>query len=64
MNNFYGWGLSGCLPYGVFKWLKKADGFDVMSVNEKSEIRYFLEVDPKYPDELYELHYDYPLASE
>ena len=37
---------------------------DVMSINEKSEIGYFLEVDLKYPDELHELHIDYPLASE
>ena len=36
-----------------------------MSINEKSEIGYFLEVDLEYPaDELYELHNDYPLAPE
>ena len=23
MNNLYGWGMSGYLPYGGFKWLKK-----------------------------------------
>ena len=37
---------------------------DVMSINEKSEIGYFLEVDLKYPDELHDLHNDYPLAPE
>ena len=21
-NNLYGWAMSGCLPYGGFKWLK------------------------------------------
>ena len=35
-----------------------------MSINEKSEIGYFLEVDLKYPNELHELHNDYPLAPE
>ena len=34
-----------------------------MSINEKSPIGYFLEVDLEYPDELHELHNDYPLAS-
>ena len=35
-----------------------------MSINEKSLIGYFLEVDLKYADELQELHIDYPLAPE
>ena len=64
MNNLYGWGLSGYLPHGGFKWLKNVDGFDVNSVSVKSPTGYFLEVDLKYPDELHELHSDYPLAAE
>ena len=35
-----------------------------MSISEKSTIGYLLEVDLKYPDELHELHNDYPLALE
>ena len=35
-----------------------------MPINEKSDVGYFLEVDLKYPDELHELHNDYPLAAE
>ena len=62
MNNLYGWGLSDYLPYGGAKWFKNIDEFDMMSVSEKSSIRYFLEVDLEYPDELHELHNDYPLA--
>ena len=46
-NNLYGCSMSEYLPYGKFKWLKNVDELDVMSINEKSEIGYFLEVDLK-----------------
>ena len=62
--NLYGCGLSGYLSYGNFKWLKNVDGFDINSITEKSPIGYFLKVDLEYPDELHELHNDYPLAPE
>ena len=57
------------LPYEVFNWLKNVDEFDVMSISECNSIEenligYFLEVDLKYPNELNELHSDYPLALE
>ena len=64
MNNLYGWAVSEYLPCGRFKWLKNIDKFDVMSVSEKNSIGYFLEVDLEYPDELHELHNDFPLAPE
>ena len=64
MNNLYGWAMSKYLPFEGFKWLKNVDKFDVMSINEKCPIGYFLEVDLKYPDELHELHNDFPLALE
>ena len=57
-------GIEWLLPNGGFEWLKNVDGFDVNSISEKSEIGYFLEVDLEYPDELHELHNDYPLAPE
>ena len=63
-NILYGWTMSEYLPYGQFKWLKNVDEFDVMSINEESEIGYFLKVNLEYPDELHELHNDYPLAPE
>ena len=63
-NNLYDWSMSKYLPYGEFNWLKNGDKFDVNSVNEKSDIGYFLEVDLKYPDELPELHNDYPPSPE
>ena len=49
------WGVSG---------VKNVDEFDVKSVGEKGPIGYFFEVDLEYPDELHELHNDYPLAPE
>ena len=58
-NNLYGWSMSE-YPYEEFEWLENVDEFDVNSINEKNEIGYFLE----YPDELHELHNDYPLAPE
>ena len=64
MNNLYGWAMSEYLPYGEFKWLKNVDEIDVMSIDEKSNTEYFLEVDLEYHDKLYELHNDYPLAPE
>ena len=64
MNNLYGCAMSEYLPNEEFKLLKNVNGFDVMSVSEKSLIEYFLEVDLEYPDELHELHNDYPLAPE
>ena len=56
--------MSEYLPYQQFEWLKNVDEFDVNSINEKTEIGYFLEVDLEYPGELHELHNDYPLAAE
>ena len=64
MNNLYGWTMSGCLPYGGFKWLKNADDLDVDSISEKGPAGYILKVDLEYPEELHLLHNDYPLAPE
>ena len=52
--------MSEYLPYGEFNWLKNVDEFNVMSIDEKSDTGYFLEVDLEYSDELH----DYPLAPE
>ena len=64
MNNLYGWAMSEYLLYERFKWLKNVDEFDMMSISEKNPIGYLLKVELKYPDELHELHNDYPLAPE
>ena len=63
-NNLYGWAMSEYLPYNEFKWLKNVDELDVISINEKNDVGYILEVDLKNPGKLHELHNDYPLAPE
>ena len=56
--------MSEYLPYEKFEWLENIDKFDVISINENSDIEYILEVDLEYPKELHELHNDYPFAPE
>ena len=56
--------MSEYLPYSEFEWLKNVDKLDVMSINEKSDVGYILEVHLKYLKDLHELHDDYPLAPE
>ena len=45
--------MSEYVPYEKLKWLKNVDGFNVMSIIEKSLIGYLLEVDLQYSDELH-----------
>ena len=56
--------MSQYLSYRRFKWLnqKETDRFDLNSIVKNSPIGYILEVDVEYPDELNELHNDYPFA--
>ena len=61
-NNLYGWGVSSYLLYGIFRWLKNVDWFDLNSVSKRSSIGYILKVDLKYPDELHLFHNYYSLA--
>ena len=63
-NNLYGWAMSEYLPYEDFHCAKNIDGFGVMSLNEKSDTGYILEVDLEYPDKLHELYNDYPFVPE
>ena len=64
MNNLYDWTMNEYLPYCRFEWLKNIDKFDIMSISDKSPIGYFLKVDREYPEELHELHNNFPLAPE
>ena len=57
-NNLYGTAMSMKLPTSGFKWMNNKE----LSVWEK--IPCILEVDLEYPEELHDLHNDYPLAPE
>ena len=63
-NNLYGYPMGQYLPYSGFKWLNQKEiiRFDVYSIVQNSSISYILEVDFHYPDDLHEMHNDYPLA--
>ena len=61
VNNLYGWGMSQDLPTGGFKWISNKN-IDLANIPEGKGL--ILEVDLDYPNELHELHNDYPLASE
>ena len=65
-NNLYGWAMSQYLPTGNFKWLaeKQINRINWFNLNAQGDKRYLLEVDLEYPNELHDLHNDYPCAAE
>ena len=66
MNNLYGCVMSQCLPISSFKWVKNIDKIKqkLMNIKTNSSTGYVLEVDLEYPQELHDIHNDYPLAPE
>ena len=65
-NNLYGWVMIQDLLHKDFKVLSEEEikRFDLGSISENSKIGYILEVDLEYPQELHDLHDDYPLCPE
>ena len=65
-NNLYGWAISQYLPTGGFRWMteKQINKIDLSKYKEDSDKGIILEVDLEYPEELHDLHNDYPLAAE
>lgn len=65
-NNLYGWTMSQYPPTGKFKWMTEKDIAKIKSANQvkDSDKILILEVDLEYPNELHEMHNDYPLAEE
>ena len=57
-NNLYGWAMSKPLPIHGFEWMKvdELETWELYSC--------ILEVDLEYPENLHDLHNDYPLAPE
>ena len=66
MNNLYGHVMSQYLSYANFKWVKNIDKIEqkLMRIKKYSSTGYILEVDLEYPQELYDIHNDYPVAPE
>ena len=58
--------MSQYLPYSKINWLnkKETNRLCLNFIEENSSIGYILKVDLNYPDDLLELHNDYPLAPE
>ena len=63
-NNLHGWAVSQYLSTGSFRWLteKEINQIDLGKCKEDSKKGLILEVDLEYPQELHDLHNDYPLA--
>ena len=57
-NNLYGWAMKKPLPVGGFHWMTGDELWNWM------DYPCVLEVDLEYPEELHEVHNDYPLAPE
>jgi len=60
-NNLYGWAMSQPLPYRDFKWIAP-EKIILDNYHENSNKGIILEVDLEYPEELHDLHNDYPCA--
>ena len=66
-NNLYGWAMSQKLPVHSFKWMtdKEINNlFKVQVVQFWERTPCILEVDLEYPEDLHDLHNDYPLCPE
>ena len=66
-NNLYGWAMSQKLPVHSFKWMSNKEienifNNQIVQVWEKTPC--ILEVDLEYPEDLHDLHNDYPLCPE
>ena len=66
INNLYGHAMSQYLPYANFKWVKNIDKIKqrLMGIQKDSSTGYILELDLEYPQELHDIHNDYPSAPE
>ena len=66
INNLYGWAMSQYLPTGNFRWMtdKKINKIDLGKYKPDGKKGLILEVDLEYPQELHDLHNDYPVGPE
>ena len=57
-NNVYGWAMSKQLPTSGFEWMTDDE------LDDWKHLSCILEVDLEYPEDLHDIHNDYPLAPE
>ena len=64
-NNLYGLAMCKKLPYKNFEWhYTKITENKILNYTDNDDIGYILEVDLEYPEEIHDLHKDYPMAPE
>ena len=63
-NNLYGWAMSQYLPTGNFKLMtdKEISKIDIGKYKADTKKGLILEVDLEYPQELHDIHNDYPVT--
>ena len=66
MCNLYGCAMRQYWPINDFKWVKNIDKIEqkLMNIRNNTSTGYVLEADLEYPQELNDIHNDYPLAPE
>ena len=65
-TNLHGWSMIQYLPTPNYKW-ENPDKFNriaIMTLDDCDNKGYIFEVDVEYPEELHDLHNDYPSAPE
>ena len=60
-NNLYGWSMTQDLPVSGFRWISNKE-FNLAKLPEGKGL--ILEVDLEYPEDLHDMHNDFPLAPE
>ena len=65
-NNLYGWAMSQYLPTGNLRWMidKEINKIDLEKYKADGKKGLILELDLEYPQELHNLHNEYPVAPE
>ena len=65
-SNLYGWAMSQYLPTGNFKWIsdREIKQIDLGKYKADGKKGLILEVDLEYPQELHDMHNDYPICPE
>lgn len=65
-NNLYGFAMMQYLPVGGFQWVENHQFTDeeISNMSDDAPIGHFFEVDLEYPENLHDLHNDYPFCAE